>query len=64
MGVDAGFVQKAGAWFSYNDAKLGQGKENSRSYLKENPEVAQEIEDKIRAKYGMTENVVAAPEEE
>lgn len=51
MGVDAGFINKAGAWFSYNDNKLGQGKENSRTFLKENPAVAQELEDKIRAKY-------------
>lgn len=52
MGVNAGVVQKAGAWFSYNDAKLGQGKENSRAYLKSNPELAQEIEDLIRSKVG------------
>ncbi len=58
MGVDAGFVNKAGAWFSYNDGKLGQGKENSRAFLKANPEMAQEIEDKIRTKYGMTEVIV------
>jgi recombination protein RecA len=54
MGVTADIVQKAGAWFSYNDAKLGQGKENSRTFLKENPAIAQEIEDKIRAKVGVT----------
>ncbi|XOB66499.1 recombinase RecA [Deferribacteres bacterium DY0037] len=64
MGVDAGFVNKAGAWFSYNDAKLGQGKENSRTYLKENPEVAQEIEDKIRTKLGMIEPIILPPEDE
>ena len=62
MGVDAGFVNKAGAWFSYNDGKLGQGKENSRSFLKANPEMAQEIEDKIRAKYGMEEVVTEITE--
>lgn len=47
MGVEAGIVQKAGAWFSYNDEKLGQGRENSKNYLKENPDIAQEIEAKI-----------------
>nr|WP_244392532.1 hypothetical protein [Denitrovibrio acetiphilus] len=50
-------------WFSYKDAKLGQGKENSRAYLKDNPEIAQEIEDKIRAKFGMTEPIEVEPEE-
>ncbi|MGE4318221.1 MAG: recombinase RecA [Deferribacterales bacterium] len=60
MGVDAGFINKAGAWFSYNDTKIGQGKENSRTYLKENPEVAQELEDKIRARFAMGE--AKAPE--
>jgi len=54
MGVNAGFVNKAGAWFSYNDGKLGQGKENSRAYLKENPEIAAEIENKILEKFGMS----------
>ncbi|PLX70642.1 MAG: recombinase RecA [Denitrovibrio sp.] len=58
MGSDAGIVNKAGAWFSYNDAKLGQGKENSRTYLKEHPEVAQEIEDKIKRKLGVLEVIL------
>ncbi len=64
MGVDAGFINKAGAWFSYNDAKMGQGKENSRTYLKENPEVAQELEDKIRARYAMGEAKMPESHEE
>lgn len=55
MGVDAGFINKAGAWFSYNDAKIGQGKENSRTYLKEHPEVAAELEQKLRAKFASTD---------
>ncbi len=49
LGVDMGLVGKAGAWYSYNDDKIGQGKANSVKYLAENPEIAQEIEDKIRA---------------
>ena len=64
MGVDAGLVNKAGAWFSYNDTKIGQGKENSRTYLKENPEVAQEIEDKIRSKFAVGEMKTSVIEEE
>ena len=50
LGVKEGFVNKAGAWYSYGDNRIGQGKDNVRNYLKEHPEVAQEIEDKIRAK--------------
>jgi recombination protein RecA len=64
MGVAAGFVNKAGAWFSYNDNKLGQGKENSRTFLKENPEVAEEIEMKILDKFGMTPTEAAVIEAE
>lgn len=65
MGVDAGFINKAGAWFSYGDAKIGQGKENSRSWLKDNPEAAAELEAKIRAKYAVTDfkGTAAASEE-
>ena len=40
-------VEKAGAWFSYNGEKLGQGRENAKTFLRENPEVAQEIEMKL-----------------
>jgi recombination protein RecA len=53
VGVKAGIIDKAGAWYSYNDEKLGQGRENSKVYLKENPAITQEIEDKIRIAYGL-----------
>ncbi len=46
-GVKLEIVDKAGAWFSYNDSKIGQGKENSKVFLKEHPEIANEIEQKI-----------------
>jgi recombination protein RecA len=49
LGVKYGFVQKAGSWYSYGNEKIGQGKENSKVFLSENPKIAQEIEDKIRA---------------
>ena len=52
LGVKAGIVEKAGAWFSYKGAKLGQGRENAKLFLKENPAVAEEIENKIRADAG------------
>ena len=50
MGVEQGIVDKAGAWYSYNGERIGQGKENSRTYLKENPEIANEIEATLREK--------------
>ena len=49
LGSDLKIVEKAGAWYSYNGEKIGQGKDNSREYLKEHPEVADEIDGKIRA---------------
>ncbi len=50
MGVENGIVDKAGAWYSYEGERIGQGKENSRAYLKEHPEVASVIETKLREK--------------
>ncbi len=49
LATNLGYIEKAGAWYSYNQEKIGQGKENVRMYLKENPEVAQLLEQKIRA---------------
>ncbi|WP_304518549.1 recombinase RecA [Celeribacter sp. PS-C1] len=53
LGVKAGVVDKSGAWFSYGDERVGQGRENAKRYLKDNPQVALEIEDKIRAAHGL-----------
>ena len=53
MGVEQGFVRKAGAWYTYEGDQLGQGKENSRAYLKDNPDIADEIERKIKNKLGI-----------
>ncbi len=50
MGVDAGLVEKAGAWYSYGTERIGQGKENARQYLKENVAVAERLEAELRAK--------------
>ncbi len=52
LGVKAGIVEKAGAWFSYKGDKIGQGRENAKIFLKEHPEIADEIESKIRADAG------------
>ena len=53
LGVAAGVVEKSGAWYSYGDERIGQGRENARRFLKENTSVALEIEDKIRASHGL-----------
>ncbi len=50
-------VVKSGAWYSYNDARLGNGRENVKNYLRENPELLNEIEAKVRAKHGFASNV-------
>ena len=50
LGVQHGIVDKAGSWYSYGDDRIGQGKENVREFLRNNPEMAEEIEGKIRAK--------------
>jgi recombination protein RecA len=49
LAAQLGFLEKAGAWYSYNKTKIGQGKDNVRTYLKENPEIAAELEARIRA---------------
>jgi recombination protein RecA len=53
MGVENGIVRKAGAWFTYEADQLGQGKENARTYLKNNPKMADEIEKRILTKLGV-----------
>ena len=53
LGVKAGVVDKSGAWFSYGSERIGQGRENAKTFLKENPQIAYEIEDKIRAAHGL-----------
>ncbi|MEY3756585.1 MAG: hypothetical protein RL356_857, partial [Actinomycetota bacterium] len=51
MGVEVGIVKKSGAWFTYEGDQLGQGKENARAFLIDNPDLANDIETKIRASY-------------
>ncbi|MCJ8335249.1 MAG: recombinase RecA, partial [Epibacterium sp.] len=53
LGVAAGVVNKSGAWFSYGDERIGQGRENAKTFLRENARIALEIEDKIRASHGL-----------
>ena len=51
LGVQNGLVQKSGSWFSYNDEKIGQGREKAIEFLRANPEIAEDIDRKIREKY-------------
>ena len=53
LGAKAGVVEKSGSWFSYGDDRIGQGRENAKTFLKENTRIALEIEDKIRAAHGL-----------
>ncbi|MBI1942961.1 MAG: recombinase RecA, partial [Betaproteobacteria bacterium] len=62
LGVNHGVLEKSGAWYIYNGDRLGQGKDNSRDFLKENPAMAREIEQKIREKAGVPAAAPAAAE--
>ena len=53
MGVTARVLEKSGAWYAYNGEKIGQGKDNAREFLRENPELAHEIENKVRESLGI-----------
>jgi recombination protein RecA len=63
LGVEHGFVRKSGAWYTYESGQLGQGKENARTYLKENPDIADEIEKRIKEKLGVGARLDAPAEE-
>ncbi|MBW8348942.1 recombinase RecA [Bacillus sp. IITD106] len=64
MGSELDIVQKSGSWYSYNEERLGQGRENAKQFLKENPEIRNEIMFKIREHYGLDEEKIAPPEED
>ena len=55
QGAELGIVKKSGAWYTYEGDQLGQGKENSRQFLIDNPDLANDIETKIRAHFAVTE---------
>jgi recombination protein RecA len=61
LGIEHRVVEKSGAWFSYGDLRIGQGRENSKAFLKDNSDVANEIESKIREKLGLPFEAAAAP---
>lgn len=50
-------IEKSGAWYAYNDEKIGQGRENAKNYLENNPEIMKEVEDKVRQFYGLDNNI-------
>ena len=63
LGVKAGVVEKAGAWFSYDSIRIGQGRENAKQFLKDNPEVADRLEAAIRGQTdGLAEEMMAGPD--
>src|SRR6201992_4374912 len=62
LGVEQGIVRKAGAWYTYEGDQLGQGKENARTFLKEKPDLANEIEKKIKEKLGVGPRLDAEPD--
>ncbi|HEX7743482.1 MAG TPA: recombinase RecA [Sphingobium sp.] len=65
LGVKAGIVEKSGAWFSYDSVRIGQGRENSKTFLKEHPEMAERLEKAIRGKTEeVAEGMMAGPEAE
>jgi recombination protein RecA len=64
LGVKAGIVEKSGSWFSYNDQRIGQGRENAKQFFKDNPKVADEVEKKIRANAGVISAVLKGEESE
>jgi recombination protein RecA len=63
MGVEHGFVRKSGAWYTYEGDQLGQGKENARTFLRDNPDLANEIEKKVKEKLGVGAHLDAPAED-
>ena len=64
MGVEMGIIDKAGSWYSYGDDRLGQGRENAKKFLEENPDIMEEIDRKIREGLGLIEEEIATGDEE
>ena len=60
MGIEAKIVDKTGAWLSYGDLRIGQGRENAKQFLKENPDIRQIIEERVRKELGLVREVEVA----
>jgi recombination protein RecA len=63
LGLKAGVVEKSGAWFSYDSQRLGQGRENAKTFLKQHPEIASKIEAAIRQNAGLIAEKILGPTE-
>jgi recombination protein RecA len=63
VGVEEGFVKKSGAWFTYEGEQIGQGRENARQFLIENPDVARDIEKRVRDSLGLVPKETLPDEE-
>jgi recombination protein RecA len=63
MGVEMNVVEKSGAWYSFEKERIGQGRENAKTFLKENPEIAGRMREKVRDALGLTKKKVDRPEE-
>ena len=61
LGVQADIIDKSGAWYSYKDEKIGQGRENTKQFLKDNPELLNEIESRIRSNSDTVEELMIDP---
>ena len=64
LGVSADIIEKSGSWFSYNDQRIGQGRENVKNFLSENSEIASEIEDKIKGNTVLVEEILMNPDQQ
>ena len=64
LAVKEDIIVKSGAWYSYKGEKVGQGRENAKQYLKDNPEVCREVEHKVREKFGLEKDAAADREAE
>ncbi|MCL0312349.1 recombinase RecA [Apilactobacillus sp. TMW 2.2459] len=64
MAVDKDIINKSGSWYSYGEARIGQGRENAKQYLADNPEIEQEINHKVRVAYGMEEDTESKKDSE
>lgn len=64
LAVNLSIIQKSGAWFAYNGTKIGQGRENAKNYLRENPAIMAEVESQVRTHYGLPCDIVEAPASE
>jgi recombination protein RecA len=64
LGVSAEIIEKSGSWFSYNEQRIGQGRENVKRFLAENTDIAKEIEDKIKGNSELVEEILMNPEQQ